>query len=41
MSSITIARENNLPIKVFSLKEHGNFKRVLQNEGKFTIIKGK
>lgn len=38
MSAIALARENNLPIKVFSIKEKGNFARVLQNQGKYTKI---
>jgi len=40
MAAIAVARENNLPIKVFSIKESGNFARVLQDKGEFTIIKG-
>lgn len=41
MAAIAVARENNLPIKVFSLKERGNFAKVLQGKGEFTIIRGK
>ena len=40
MAAIAIARENNLPIKVFSIKQRGNFAKVLKGEGEFTIIRG-
>lgn len=41
MSAIALARENNLPIKVFSIKEKGNFANVLKDKGEYTkIIKG-
>jgi uridylate kinase len=40
MAAIAVARENKLPIKVFSIKQRGNFARVLQNQGEFTIIRG-
>ncbi len=39
MAAIAVARENNLPIKVFSIKQRGNFAQVLQDKGNFTIIK--
>jgi uridylate kinase len=39
MAAIAVARENNLPIKVFSIKQAGNFAKVIQGRGKFTIIK--
>jgi uridylate kinase len=41
MAAIAVARENELPIKVFSIKERGNFARVLQNQGEYTLIRGK
>jgi len=40
MAAIAVARENDLPIKVFSIKQRGNFAKVLKGEGKFTIIRG-
>jgi uridylate kinase len=40
MAAIAIARENNLPIKVFSIKEKGNFAKVLQGLGSYTKIQG-
>ncbi|HJK86609.1 MAG TPA: UMP kinase [Candidatus Megaira endosymbiont of Nemacystus decipiens] len=39
MAAIAVAKENSLPIKVFSIKEKGNFLKILRNEGKFTLIK--
>jgi uridylate kinase len=38
MSAIAMARENNLPIKVFSIKKNGNFSSVMQDNGEYTII---
>lgn len=40
MSAIALARENHLPIKVFSIKEKGNFAKVIQGEGSYTQIQG-
>jgi uridylate kinase len=40
MAAIALARENNLPIKVFSIKEKGNFARVIKGEGSYTKIQG-
>lgn len=40
MAAIAVARENNLPIKVFSIKKRGNFAQVLQGKGEFTTIQG-
>jgi uridylate kinase len=37
-AAISLARENQIPIIVFSISEQGNFARVLGGEGKFTII---
>ena len=38
-SAIALARENNIPILVFSIHEPGEFARVLKGEGQFTIIR--
>jgi len=38
MSAIALAHENNLPIRVFSIKEHGNFVNVIQDRGEYTDI---
>ena len=40
MAAIAVARENNLPIKVFSIKKRGNFAKVLKDQGEFTVIRG-
>lgn len=40
MAAIALARENNLPIKVFSIKKKGEFAKVLLSEGKYTKIHG-
>ncbi len=37
-AAIAVARENHLPIKVFSIKERGNFVKVLQGKGEYTKI---
>lgn len=40
MAAIALARENNLPIKVFSIKKKGEFAKVIQGEGDFTKVQG-
>jgi uridylate kinase len=40
-SAIALARENNIPILVFSIFEGGGFARVVRGEGRYTIIDGK
>lgn len=37
-TAIALARENDIPIVVFSIHEHGEFARVICGEGEFTII---
>jgi uridylate kinase len=37
-SAISLARENRIPILVFSIQEAGNFARVLAGKGRATII---
>ena len=37
-SAIALARDNKIPIVVFSLKNFGNMKDVIQGNGKFTIV---
>lgn len=39
-SAIALARDNNLPIIVFSLDEPGGFKTILEGEGTYTIVHG-
>jgi len=40
-SAIALARENDIPILVFSIFESGGFARVVRGEGRYTIIDGK
>lgn len=40
MAAIALAKENHLPIKVFSISEAGNFYDVLADRGQFTKIQG-
>jgi len=37
-TAIALARENDIPIIVFSIREKGNFSKVVKSEGKFTIV---
>ncbi len=37
-TAISLARENNIPIVVFSVLEKGNFSKAAKSEGKFTIV---
>ena len=37
-TAISLARENQIPIVVFSIREEGNFAKVVQSQGKFTIV---
>ena len=37
-TAVTLAKDNNLPIVVFSIKEPNSLEQVLQKKGKFTII---
>ena len=37
-SAISLARENNIPILVFSIETPGEFERVVKHEGRFTIV---
>ena len=38
-SAIALARDNSLPIIVFSLNDEGGFKSILSGKGSFTIVK--
>jgi len=40
-TAISLARENDIPIIVFSVLEEGNFSRVLQGQGSYTIVTDK
>jgi uridylate kinase len=37
-SAISLARENRIPILVFSIFENGGFAKVLRGRGRYTII---
>ncbi len=37
-AAIALARDNGIPVVVFSIRETGNILRVLQGEGKFTSV---
>jgi uridylate kinase len=38
-TAVALCRENNIPIIVFNIREHGNFARVLRGEGTSTIVR--
>jgi uridylate kinase len=40
-TAIAIARENEIPIVVFSVKEEGNFAKILRGQGKCTVVSDK
>lgn len=40
-TAISLARENNIPIMIFNVREEGNFARVMKGEGTFTTVGGK
>ncbi|MAI62826.1 MAG: UMP kinase [Micavibrio sp. TMED27] len=37
-TAISLARENNIPIVVFSVKDKGNFAKAARQEGNFTVV---
>ena len=39
-SAVALCRDNNIPIVVFNIREHGNFAAVLRGEGVSTIVQG-
>jgi len=39
-AAITLCRENNIPILVFSIQNKGEVSRVIRGEGRFTLIEG-
>lgn len=38
-SAVALCRENNIPIVVFNIREHGNLARVLAGEGVSTVVR--
>lgn len=37
-TAISLARENDIPIVVFSIMEDGNFANIVQKKGKYTVV---
>jgi uridylate kinase len=37
-TAVSLARENNIPIVVFSVREKSNFAKVVKGEGKYTVV---
>lgn len=37
-TAVSLARENKIPVMVFSIREPGNFAKVMSGDGEFTII---
>jgi uridylate kinase len=37
-TAVSLARENKIPVMVFSIREAGNFSKVMRGEGSFTIV---
>lgn len=37
-TAVSLARENNIPIVVFSVREKSNFAKVIKGEGKHTVV---
>ena len=40
-TAISLARENDIPILVFNVKEKGNFAKVLAGDGVCTVVSDK
>lgn len=40
-TAVSLARENKIPVMVFSIREQGNFAKVMQGQGEFTIVSDK
>lgn len=38
-TAISLARENDIPIIIFCIREDGNFNKIAKGEGKFTVVK--
>ena len=39
-AAITLCRENNIPILIFSIHNRGEVIRVIRGEGRFTLVEG-
>lgn len=40
-TAVSLARENKIPVMVFSIREKNNFAKVMRGEGEFTIVSDK
>ena len=40
-TAISLARENKVPVMVFSIREKGNFAKVMKGDGEYTIVSDK
>lgn len=40
-TAVSLARENKIPVMVFSIREKGNFAKVMRGEGEYTIVSDK
>ncbi len=40
-TAVSLARENKIPVMVFSIREHGNFAKVMRGDGDYTIVSDK
>lgn len=40
-TAISLARENKVPVMVFSIREKGNFAKVMSGQGEYTIVSDK
>ena len=40
-TAVSLARENKIPVMVFSIREEGNFARVMRGQGEYTIVSDK
>lgn len=40
-TAISLARENNIPIMIFNVRQEGNFGKVMRGEGVFTTVSNK
>ena len=39
-SAVSLARDNNIPIIVFSIKENNGFLNILKGKGSYSVVKG-
>jgi len=39
-SAVSLARDNNIPIIVFSIKENNGFLNILKGKGSYSVVEG-